>query len=110
MRAWRAAYSTSTRGLGGGSYRATKVFYRGECYEDIWVPTGGMAPLSWRFWVGLVLASVISGISSSLVWVKITVGWMVTPISPSDTTCIISSSLMCPARSSVLDDLVGNVC
>ena len=107
MRAWRAASSASTRVLGGGSARATKVFYRGECYEDIWMPTDGMAPLSWRFGVGPVLASAISGISSSLVWVKITVGWMMAPISPSETTCIISSSLVCPAKSSVLDKLVG---
>ena len=43
------------------------MYYRGEYGKDSWVPTSGVAPLSWRFSVGPVSASASSGISSSLV-------------------------------------------
>ena len=65
-----------------------------------------MATLSWRFSVGLVSLSARYGISSLLVWVKSTVGWMMAPISHSETSCISSSLLMCTARYSVLSKLV----
>ena len=83
------------------------MYSRSEYDEDGWVPTGGVAPLSWRFLGGLVLASVSSRISSSSVREKTTVGRTMASISPSEISCIVSSSLMCPSRSGVLADLVG---
>ena len=64
-----------------------------------WVPTGDVAPLSWKFLVSLVLASEIYGILSSSMWEKIIVGRTMDSTSPSETSCIVSSSLMCTARS-----------
>ena len=69
--------------------------------------TGGVAPLFWWFSDGLVSALVSSGISISLVWEKITIGREIFSSSPSATSCISSSSMMCSARSSVLAGLVG---
>ena len=88
-RAWIAAYQSSTKGHVGGSARATGVSSRGEYSKDGWVPTGGVVPLSWRFSAGLVLASAISVISGSLVWVKRIVGRNLALISPSESSCII---------------------
>ena len=39
----------STWGHGGGLAGATKLSVRGGYGKDIWVPSGGMAPLSWCF-------------------------------------------------------------
>ena len=47
---------------GRGLARANKVHSRGECGEDVWIRTGGMVPLSWRFLIRLVLASARSGV------------------------------------------------
>ena len=107
MRAWRAASTASTRGHGGVLAEATKVSSGGECGGDGWVLTGGMAPLSCRFLGGLVSASTSSIISNSLVWEIITVGRAMALISPSETSCIAFSLLMCPARFGVLAGLVG---
>ena len=107
--AWIKVYLASTRGRGKGSSRATKMSSRDECDEDGWVPTGGVAPLSWRFLVDSLSASARYVILSLLVWQKSTVGHTVVFISPFDTSCIISSSLMCPARSGMLDKLEGDV-
>ena len=71
------------------------------------MPTDGVAPLSWSFSGGLVSTSASSGILSSLVWEKITVGKTMLSIYPSETLCIISSFLMSPPRSGVLAELVG---
>ena len=56
----------------------------------------------------LVSALERSEILSSSVWEKSTVGQMMASISPSETLCIVSSSLMCPSRSGVLAELVGD--
>ena len=106
-RAWIAASLDSTQGHGRGLVRATEVSSRGECGNDGWVPTGGVAPLSWRFLVRSVLSSASSGILSSSVWEKSTVGRTMLSISPSETLCIVSSSLMCPARSGVFAYIEG---
>ena len=90
-----------------GLAKATNVSSRGEYDEDGWVPTGGVVPWSLRFLGGLVLASASSGISISLVWEKSTIGQTMVPISPSETLCIVSSSMMCPSRSGVFDKLVS---
>ena len=87
----------------------TKVSFRGECGKYVCVPTSGVLPLSWRFLVGLVLDSESSGILSSLVWVKSIVGRTMELIYSSDSSCIISSLLMCTTRSDILDDLVGKL-
>ena len=70
--------------------------------------TGGVAPLYWRFLGGLVSVSASSVILSSLLWLKNTVGQMMASISPSKTSCIVSSLLMCPTSSGVLAGLVGD--
>ena len=80
---------------------------RGECREDIWVPSGSVATLSWWFSVGSVLALAISIILSLSVWVKTTVGQTMALISSDKTLYIIFRLLMCPARSSVMDKIVG---
>ena len=105
--AWRAAYLASTRGHGGGSAKATNFSSNVECGEYGWVLTGGVAPLSWRFWGDLVLALASSGILNSSLWEKSNVGQTMVSISPSKTSCIVSSSLVCPSRSGVLAKLVG---
>ena len=69
--------------------------------------TDVVAPLSWRFLVGLISALISFGILSSSVWEKSNFGRMLALISPSETSCIISSSLVCTARSGVLADLKG---
>ena len=79
----------------------------GDCGGDVWVLTGGVAPLSWRFSCWSVLALASSGILSLLVWEKSTVGRVMALISPSETSCIASSSLMCPVSSGVLEDILG---
>ena len=66
-----------------------------------------MAPLTWRYSGGSVSALTISVILSSSVWWEITVGWTLASVYPSKTSFYISSSLMCPLRSGVLVDLVG---
>ena len=85
----------------------TKIFSRGEHDKDGWVPTGGVAPLFWRFLVGLISESASSGISRFLVWEKSTVGKTMALIYPSETWCIVSSFLMCPVRSSILTKFEG---
>ena len=107
--AWRAASPDSTQGNSRGSDEATNVYSRGECGKYVWVPTGGVAPLYWRFLGRLVSALENSGISSSSMWEKSTIDRMMELISPSETSCIASSLLMCPLRSCVLADLVVNV-
>ena len=47
MRARMASSPASTWGNCGGLDGATKVSVRGECGKDFWVPSGGVAPLSW---------------------------------------------------------------
>ena len=71
------------------------------------MPTGGIAPLSWRFLVELLSASASSGISSLLVWLDSTVGRTMASISPNDTLGIISISQMFTTRYGVLAELVG---
>ena len=68
---------------------------------------GGVEPLYWIFLVESVLASASSEIPSSLVCVKSTVGQTMASISISETSCIVSFSLMCPARFGVMAKLVG---
>ena len=69
--------------------------------------TGGVAPLSWRFLGGLLLASASSGTSSSLVWKKSTVGQTMALISPYEISCIVCSLLICPLRFDVLANIIG---
>ena len=107
MRAWRAAYTASTRGNGGGLAGANDMSSRGEYDKDGYVLTGGVEPLSWRVLVGSVLALASSVISSSLVWKKSTVVRTMELISPTETSCTISSSLMYPRMSGVLAYLEG---
>ena len=80
---------------------------RSECGEYYCVPTGGMAPLSWRFSRRLVSVSTSSGILNSSVWEKSTVGRIMAFISPSKTSCMVCSFMMCSSSSSVLTKLVG---
>ena len=80
---------------------------RGECGRDGWVLTSGVAPFSWRFSDRLVSALASSGIPRSSLWDKSTYGRIMASISPSKTSFIISSFLMCPVRSGVLAKLVG---
>ena len=47
MRAWRLAYLVSTQVCGIGLSGLTEVSVRGEYGKDGWVPSGGVAPLSW---------------------------------------------------------------
>ena len=82
---------------------------RGECGGEGCVLTGGVVTLSWWFSGGLASASLSSGISSSLMQEKNTVGRAIALSLPSTTLCIYSSSLMCPTRSSVLSVLVGEL-
>ena len=97
-----------TRDHGGVSAEANKVSSGGECGGGCWVLTGGVSTLSWWFYVGSVSASASSGILILSVWEKITVGRAVASISPSKTSSIASSFLMCPARSYVLAGIVGD--
>ena len=71
------------------------------------MPRSGMAPLSWWFLVRLVSALASSGILSLLVWVKSTVGQTIASISSTKTSCIVSSLLMCPERSGVMAEIMG---
>ena len=80
----------------------------GECVGDVWVLAGGVATLYWRFLGGSILVLASSGISSSLVLEKSTIGLTIALISPSKTSFIVSSYLMFPSRSGVLDELVGD--
>ena len=107
MRAQRSASLALIQGNGRGLDEETEVYYRGDCINDGWVTTGGVAPLSWRFLGGSILALTCSGNSISSIWEKSTVGRTMTYISPSDTSCIVSSSLVCPLRSGMLDKLAG---
>ena len=97
----------STRGYVGGSDGATEESNRGECGEDVWVSSIGVAPFSWWFSVGLVLASASSVVLSSLVWVDSTVGRNMASVSPSVTSYIFFSLLVCPTRSGNMADLLG---
>ena len=106
-RAWGEAYTDPKRGHGGGLSGATKVSSKGDCSEDVWVLTGGVVPLAWRFSGDSVLALETSVILISPVWEKIIVGWTMELISPSETSCIISSLLVCHTRSGVLADIKG---
>ena len=105
--ACRADSSALARGHGGSSTEATKVYSGGDCSGDGWVLTGDVAPLYWRFWGRLVSSLASSGISSSSMWEKSTVGRLMASISPSKNLCIASSFLVCPTRSGVLSGLVS---
>ena len=83
------------------------MYSRGECREDGWGPTSGVVPLYWRFSVYLLSALASSRILRLSVWEKSTVGKKMASISPTETSYIISSSLMFPARSDVLAELKG---
>ena len=83
----------------------TEVSYRGECVEDGWVPSGGVATLSWRVLVELVLLLASYIISNLLVWLKITIGRTMASISSAEISHVASSSLMCPTRSGVVNKL-----
>ena len=48
-----------------------------------------------------------SGILSSLVWMKSTVGQTMASVSSTETLCIVSRSLICFARFGVMPELVG---
>ena len=71
------------------------------------MPTSDVAPLSWSFLVRFFSASESSVILSSSVWEKSTFGREVYLIFPSETQCIVFSSLICPTRFGVLDDPEG---
>ena len=86
----------------------TNVFNGGECDIKVWVLNGRVAPLSWWFSGRSVSASSSSGILSSLIEEKGTVGHEIFLGSLSAILCISSSLLMCPARSGVLTGLVGD--
>ena len=83
------------------------MYVRGEYNKDGWVPSSGVAPLSWWFSIGLVSELASSVVSSSLVWLKSTVGRTMVSIFPSDTSFIIFILLMCPERSGMMDQLLG---
>ena len=85
MLVWRTASLDSMRGYGRGLSKATEVFSRGDYGKDGWMLTVGVVPLSWRFSGRSVSASASSGILSSLVWEKSTVGWTMSSNSPSET-------------------------
>ena len=81
--------------------------YGGECGRG-WVGVD-----QWRGAIVLVVFRRVSlGIgelrnSSSSVWDKSTVGRAIVSSSPSETSFVVSSFLMCPTRPGVLDGLVG---
>ena len=104
----RVVSPASTQRRVGGSSIANEAFLRGECGEDGWVTCGGKAPLSQWFSVGLVLALVSFVNSSFPGWVNSVVSQTMALIASSETLCIIYNFLVCPARSSVMDDMVGN--
>ena len=79
----------------------------GECGREFLVLTVGVAPLSWWFSGGSVLALASSRILILLVWEKNTVGSTIALISHSATSSTSSSFLVCPARSGVLAGIVG---
>ena len=79
----------------------------GECGGEGWVLTGGVGPLYLWFSSGLVSALSSSGILSLSMREKITVGCASLTSSPSAALFVSSSSLICPTRSGVLVDLVG---
>ena len=97
----------STRGRGGGLGETTDASSGNKCGGEGWVLTGGVASLSWRFLGGLVSALAISGILSSLVWEKSTVGRAIASILSSATSCIYSSFLIRPARYGMMAGLKG---
>ena len=66
------------------------------------MPSGVIAPLSHWFLVRSVLELESSVVLSSTGCVKSDVGRKMDFISSSETTCIIYSSLVCPARSGVM--------
>ena len=82
------------------------MYVRGECGKVGWVQSGGVAPLSWWFLVGLVLASASSRIYRLLMYVKSNIGKKMMSISSNNTSYIISILLMCPAGSAMMDELV----
>ena len=86
-----AAAPASTKGHGGDLSGVTKVYVRGDCGKYGWVLSGGEAPLSWWFSVGVVSALAISVDSSLTGWVKIAAGCTMELISSSDNSCINSS-------------------
>ena len=83
------------------------MYSRSECGGEGWVLTGGVAPLSWCFSDGSVSAFSSSVISSSSMRDKSTVGCEIFTSSPSETSCISSSFLVCPAISDVLAGFMG---
>ena len=98
----------STHGRGGGTEEATNVSSGGECGGEGWALTSGVAPLSWWFSGGSVSALASSRISNLSMREKSTVGHAIASSLPSVNSFISSSSLMCPTRSGVLDELVGD--
>ena len=80
---------------------------RNEFSDYGWVPSDSMTTFSWQFLFRSVLVLVSSAVSSLSDWVESTTGNTMALISLSDTSCIVSSLLVCPARSGVMTDLVG---
>ena len=71
----QAAAAASTRGSSGGNYKSTEASIRGECSEDGWVPCGGLVPLYWWFFSGVVSSLAIYVGSTSSDWVKSLCCW-----------------------------------
>ena len=107
MRSWRAASLAPIQGYVRFLDGATKVYFRGECCKDVWMSNGGVVQLSWRFLVRFVLALVSSGISILLMWEKSSIGRTIVLISHTETSCIISTLMMCPLRFYMLAELEG---
>ena len=83
------------------------MYSRSEYNKDVWVLTGKVVPLSWRFSMRLVSASARSEMFSLLLWDKSSIGQTILLVSPYDTSCIVSSFLMCPAGYVLLAMLWG---
>ena len=105
MRSWRAVSLAPIQGYDIFLDGATKVYFRGECCEDVWMSNGGVVQLSWRFLVRFVLALVSSGILTLLMWERSSIGRTIVLISRTETLCIISTLMLCPLRFYMLADL-----
>ena len=103
----QAALLASMQEHSGGSSVATEASIRGVFSKYDWVPCGGKAPLSQWFSDGVVLLSVSSVGLILLVWLKISIGWVILLSSTSATLYICWISWMWPSSYGVLAKLVG---